>query len=128
MVSFKAGDQSPVIPFKDDVGKAVKELSEQKAATGVNVGVTVGLIVIDMVVLVPHCPAFGVNVYVVLAVLLKAGDQFPAIPFVEVDGKTDRVVPEQSGATAVNVVVTIGFTVITIVLLVAHCPTVGVNV
>lgn len=63
-----------------------------------------------------------------VAVLLKAGDQVPAIPFAEVEGKTDKVAPEQIFAAEVNVGVTIGFTVITIVLLVAHCPTVGVKV
>lgn len=62
MVSFKTGYQFPVIPFKDDVGKAVKELSLQNAATGVNVGVVFGVTVIVLVIVAAHCPVFGAKV------------------------------------------------------------------
>ena len=41
-----------------------------------------------MVIVVAHCPAAGVNVYVVVAVLLMAGDQVPVIPSVELEGST----------------------------------------
>ena len=84
--------------------------------------------VIVSVVVAAHCPAVGVNVYVVVAVLSNAGDQDPVIPFVEVVGKADKVAPEQIGATAVKVGVTFGLTVIVKVVVVAHCPAVGVNV
>ena len=40
-----------------------------------------------------HCPAVGVNVYSVVAVLLIAGDQLPVIPFVEVVGKAAMADP-----------------------------------
>ena len=60
--------------------------------------------------------------------LSKAGDQDPVIPFVEVVGSADKVPPEQIGATAVNVGVMFGLTVIVNVVVVAHCPAVGVNV
>jgi hypothetical protein len=43
----------------------------------VNVGVTGWLTVTIIVAVVAHCPAVGVNVYVVVAVLLIAGDQVP---------------------------------------------------
>jgi hypothetical protein len=50
---------------------------EQIAATCVNVGVTGWLTVTVIVAVVAHCPAAGVNVYVVVAVLLIAGDHVP---------------------------------------------------
>jgi hypothetical protein len=60
--------------------------------------------------------------------LLSAGAQAPVIPLLDVVGNGAKVAPEQIGATAVNVGVTFGFTVIVNVAVVAHCPTVGVNV
>ena len=59
---FNAGDQVPVMPFSDVVGKADKVAPEQIAATGLNVGVIFGLTVIVSVAVVAHCPADGVNV------------------------------------------------------------------
>ena len=58
--------------------------------------------------------------YVVVAVLLSAGDQVPVIPLVEVVGNGANVAPEQIGATAVNVGVTAVLTVIVKVAVVAH--------
>ena len=49
-------------------------------------------------------------------------------PLVEVVGSGASVAPEQIGATAVNVGVTFGLTVIVNVVVVAHCPAVGVKV
>ena len=46
----------------------------------------------------------------------------------EVVGNAVRVAPEQMGATAVNVGVIFGLTVIVKVVVVAHWPTEGVNV
>jgi hypothetical protein len=63
-----------------------------------------------------------------VAVLLSAGDQAPVIPLVDVVGSADKVAPEQIGATALNVGVIFGLTVIVSVVVVAHCPAVGVNV
>ncbi|AWI25260.1 hypothetical protein HYN49_04760 [Flavobacterium pallidum] len=83
-----------------------------------------------MVIVVPkaHCGASGVNVYVVVAVLSKAGDQVPVIPLFEVIGNAAKVPPEQIGATCVNVGATFGFTVMLMVVLKAHCPASGVKV
>ena len=64
----------------------------------------------------------------VVAVLFKAGDQVPVILLFDVVGNADKVAPEQIGAIAVKVGVTVGFTVIVIVAIVAHWPAVGVNV
>ena len=47
---------------------------------------------------------------------------------VEVVGRADKVAPEQIGATALNVGVIFGFTAIVKVVVVAHCPAVGVKV
>jgi len=52
--------------------------------------------------------------------LFNAGAQAPVIPLVEVAGNADKVAPEQIGATAVNVGITFGLTVIVNVAEVAH--------
>ena len=57
-----------------------------------------------------------------------AGAQVPAIAFVDVVGKALKAAPEQIGATALNVGVKIGLTVIVNVAVFAHCPASGVNV
>ena len=64
----------------------------------------------------------------VVAVLSKAGDQVPVIPLLEVVGNGVNAAPEQIDATGLNVGVTFGVTVTVKVVVVAHCPAVGVNV
>ncbi|MNT40451.1 hypothetical protein D3C72_1767660 [compost metagenome] len=59
---FKAGDQEPVIPLLEVVGKADKAAPAQTAGTCVNVGVVLLLTRIVIVVLTAHWFAFGVNV------------------------------------------------------------------
>ena len=120
VVLFSAGAHVPVIPLLDVVGRADKVAPEQIGATAVNVGVMLGFTTIVNVVVVAHCPAAGVNVYVVVAVLLSAGAQVPVIPLLEVVGKAVNVAPEQIGATAVNVGAILGLTVIVKVAVVAH--------
>ena len=57
----------------------------------------------------------------VVAVLFKAGDQVPVILLLlDVVGRAVSVAPEQMGATAGNVGVTFGLTVIVNVVGVAH--------
>ena len=63
-----------------------------------------------------------------MAVLFSAGDQVPVMPSLEVSGNAVNVPPEQIGATAANVGVTFGVTVMINVVGVAHCPAVGVKV
>ena len=60
--------------------------------------------------------------------MFSAGDQVPVIPFNDVVGNADNVLPEQIGATALNVGITLLLTVIVNEVVVAHCPAVGVNV
>ena len=64
----------------------------------------------------------------VVAVLSNAGDHVPVMLLVEVVGNGVNTAPEQIGATAANVGVMFGLTVIVKVVVVAHCPAVGVNV
>ena len=52
--------------------------------------------------------------------MFKAGDQLPVILLLDVVGSAARVPPEQIGATAVNVGVMFGLTVIVNVVVVAH--------
>jgi len=61
-VLFKAGDQVPVIPLLEVNGKAAKVAPEQIGATAVKAGVTCGFTVMVKVVVVAHCPTFGVKV------------------------------------------------------------------
>ena len=60
--------------------------------------------------------------------MLSAGDQVPEIPLFDVVGNAFNVPPEQIGATGVNVGVIFGLTVMVRVVVVAHCPAVGVKV
>ena len=60
--------------------------------------------------------------------MLNAGAQVPVIPLLDVVGSAVSVAPEQIGATAVNVGVILGLTVMVNVVVVAHRPAVGVKV
>jgi hypothetical protein len=50
------------------------------------------------------------------------------MPLFDVVGNADKVAPEQIAATALKVGVTFGLTVMVNVVVVAHCPAVGVKV
>jgi hypothetical protein len=64
----------------------------------------------------------------VVAVLFNAGDQVPVIPLIEVAGSAERAAPEQIGATAANVGVTFGLTVIVPLAVAVPQPPVNVTV
>ncbi len=66
-----------------------------------------------------QCPAGGVKVYVVVAVLFTAGDHVPVNPFMEVEGKV-IVPPEQIDAIGLKVGVAGGPTFTVSVVVVAH--------
>jgi hypothetical protein len=59
-------------------------------------------------------------VYVVVVVLVNAGDHVPVIPFKEVVGKAGITVPVQYGPTAVKVGVILELIFIVKVVVVAH--------
>lgn len=96
---FKAGDQVPVIPLVDVVGKGAIVPPAQTADTAAKLGVTIGLTVIVKVCVVAHCPPLaigvGVKAYVVVAVLFSAGDHVPDTPLMDVVGNGANVPPEQ---------------------------------
>ena len=60
--------------------------------------------------------------------LTTAGDQVPEIPLSDVVGNIGAAEPEQIGAIAAKVGVTVGVTVISITVDVAHWPASGVKV
>ena len=60
--------------------------------------------------------------------MFSAGAHVPVMPLLDVVGSAVSVAPEQIGPTALNVGVMFGLTVIINVVVVAHCPAVGVNV
>ena len=60
--------------------------------------------------------------------MIIAGLHVPVIPFVDVAGNIAAIDPLQIAAKAVNVGGIFGFIVCVIVCVVAHTPTVGVNV
>ena len=51
---FNAGDQVPVMPLLEVVGKAAKVAPEQIGLTAVNVGVIIGLTIIVKLAVVAH--------------------------------------------------------------------------
>ena len=122
---FKAGDQLPVIPLSEVVGKAVKASPAQIGATALNVGIVLaGLTVTVKLVDETQLPELGVKRYVAVAALLNAGDQTPVIPFVEVAGKGEAATPAQT-VIGLNVGITSGVTVIVNEVPDAHWPAVG---
>ena len=128
IVLFKAGVQVPVMPLFDCSGSGGINSPAQIGATAVNVGVAFGFTVIVNFVELAHCPAFGVNVYSVVSVLFKAGVQVPVMPLFDCSGSGLIDSPAQIAATAVNVGVSFGFTVIVKLAELAHCPALGVKV
>jgi hypothetical protein len=115
----------PVIPLSDVVGKVgtVPPLQIVNEVPKLNVGVILGLTVTLNVVVVAHCPAVGVKVYVPLLVLLTVeGLHVPVIPLVDVPGKDGTVPPLQivNEVPKLNVGVSIGLTVTVNIAVVAH--------
>lgn len=93
-VLIEAGLHVPVIPLVDVVGNPGAVAFWHKAPIGANVGVTSVETTIFIVIVVPHCEAGGVNVYVVVptvAVFIVAGLHVPVTPFVDVVGNTGGV-------------------------------------
>ena len=127
-VLFNAGAQVPVIPLFEVVGKGDNKAPKHIGATAVKVGVMFGLTVMVNVAVLAHCPAVGVKVYVVVAVLFKAGAQVPLIPLLDVVGKGDNTAPEHIAATGVNVGVMIGFIVTGVVAVTPGQPAAGATI
>lgn len=121
------------MPFVEVVGSAgtVPPAHMVDEVPKSNAGVMFGLTVTLKVATVAHCPASGVKVYVADAWLSTiAGFQTPVIPLSEVAGKEGTAPPLQmtSEVPKLNVGGIFGLTVTVNVVVVAHCPDVGVKV
>ena len=88
-VLSSAGVQVPVIPSLEVVGKSLSVSPSQTGSIAVNPGVITGSTTTVIVASSAHCPASVVNVYSVVNALLIAGDQFPVIPSIEVNGNAN---------------------------------------
>jgi hypothetical protein len=130
VLSTEAGDQVPVIPLLEVVGRTGADEPLHIDGMVLNAGTIPPAVTVTVsVVVVAHCPALGVKVYVAVVVLSTvAGDHEPVIPLVEVVGRTGATDPLQIGAMAAKVGVILELTVTVSVVVVAHCPTVGVKV
>lgn len=88
------------------------ETADWLAATFCTAKSAAAFTIIVIVTVVAHCVLLGVKVYVPVAVLLIVeGLQLPAMPFNEVVGNTGGVEPGVIAGMAVNVGVTVGFTI-----------------
>ena len=93
-VLIVAGLQVPVMPLLDVAGNVGAVLFWHSGPIAVNDGVICGSTTMVNVASIAHCPADGVNVYVVVpavAVLMVAGLHVPVMPFVEVAGNAGAV-------------------------------------
>ncbi len=61
-VLSNAGDQVPVMPFSEVVGRGASTVPSQMAETGLKTGAVLLFTPIVIVAVVAHCPASGVNV------------------------------------------------------------------
>jgi hypothetical protein len=105
--------------FVEVVGKVINP-PLQMGPTCTNIGVIIGLTSTLICAVVAHCPAVGVNVYVVVVVLLIAGNHVPVIPLVDVMGNVKEP-PTHIDATCVKAgTVGLLFTSTVIVMVVAH--------
>ena len=127
------GFHVPVIPFVDVPGRDGTAAPAQivRLVPKLKVGVMLGLTVTVNIVVVAHCADVGVNVYVPEFWLLTVeGFHVPVTPFVDVVGKVGTVPPAQivKPVPKLNVGVILGLTVTVNVVVVKHCPALGVNV
>ena len=100
------GLQLPVIPLVDTVGNSGGMEFRHNGPIGKNVGVIWFVTEIINDAVVPHWPAFGVNVYTVvpaIAVLIVAGFQLPVMPLVDSLGSTGGVEFWHKGPITANV-------------------------
>jgi hypothetical protein len=131
VVLMVAGFHVPVMPLLEVAGSAGAIALRQSGPIWVNVGVSWAVMVISIVVVEAHCPAFGVKVYVVvpvLAVLIVAGFQVPVIPLLEVAANVGAIAFWHNGPICVNVGMIELLIVMSIVTTDAHCPVFGVKV
>ena len=106
VVLMDAGFHVPVTPSMDVGGNAGATEFSHNGPIWVNVGVIVVAMVIFKANPIPHWPAFGVNVYIVVPaveVLIIAGFHVPVMPLVEVNGNAGGIEFRQNGPIALKV-------------------------
>ena len=121
----------PVIPLVEEFSNAGGVEFKHSGPIATNAGVIWFDMEIFKVVVVPHCPGSGVNVYVfvpTVAVLITAGFHVPVMPFVELNSNAGGVEFWHSGPIVTNVGVILSVTAIFNCTVVPHCPGSGVNV
>jgi hypothetical protein len=132
VVIIEDGLHEPLMPLFEVVGK--KGGDGESCTRGpicVNVGVIGAVTITFIVAVVAHWPAFGVNVEGVVPavpVLIEGGSHEPAMPFVEVPGRTEAILPWHNGPIWEKVGVIEVVTTISIVAVDAHWPAAGVKV
>ena len=88
----------PAMLFNEVPGKIPGLEPTQYGPKALKVGVTLEVTVTFIVVIIAHCPVFGVKVYVVVpseAVEIEFGLHVPEILFDDVNGKFPGVAPTQ---------------------------------
>ena len=113
---FNAGDHVPVIPLVEVVGRALKLAPEHIAPTAVNVGVTFGLTVTAVTVIIEQpltlsvtCTVYDPDVVAVIEAVVAPLLQRYDVPPLAV--KT-TLPPEQNVNGPVAVIIAVGFGVI----------------
>jgi hypothetical protein len=99
-VLIVSGFQVPVIPLFEVAGRRGATLFWQRGPIWMNDGVIEVVTSMFIVADIAHCPASGVNVYVVVLtvkVFNVSGFQVPEIPLFEVPGRLGADVFWQSG-------------------------------
>jgi hypothetical protein len=131
VVFITEGFHVPAIALVEFTGNGGATEFWHNGPIAVNTGVSGSVINISIVVATAHWPAFGVNVYVVVPVvlvLIVAGFQVPEIPFVEFKGSEGAAAFWHKGPIAEKAGVDCPLIVTSNVVVEAHCPAFGVNV
>ena len=118
-----AGDHVPVILLVEVVSSAGAALFWHSGPIWANVGVIELVTTISIVAVEAHCPAAGVNAYVIVptvVVLIVAGAHVPVILLAEVVSNAGATLFWHSGPICANVGIIEEVTTISIVVEVAH--------
>ena len=104
VVLFNEGDQLPLIPFVEVVGSGAIVAPLQIAGMLAKFGLVAWFTTIVIDVVSAHGPdGLGVKTYVVVVELLRAGDQVPEKPLLDVVGSGFNKSPVQIGAILVKI-------------------------
>ena len=124
-----AGNQVPLILLVEVNGKNGSLLPLQISVRGAKFGIALSIMVCEIEIESAQYSTFGVKVYVPDFVLfIVAGNQVPLIPFVEIEGKIDAILPLQISFSDTKGGSTFFVIVCVIVTVFAHCPAFGVKV